>query len=102
VLGRDLVAINKPPCEVAVAGVKVEPMSPGDQGKGLLQVHPQLFEGARSARMAACHEYAAPAQGAARLLESADIIALSPPLIIDKAQIDQIAQTLREVLARTE
>lgn len=33
---------------------------------------------------------------------TADIIALSPPLIIDKAQIDQIAQTLREVLARTE
>ena len=33
---------------------------------------------------------------------TADIIALSPPLIIDRPQIDQIAQTLREVLARTE
>jgi beta-alanine--pyruvate transaminase len=33
---------------------------------------------------------------------TADIIALSPPLIIDRAQIDQIAETLRAVLARTE
>ena len=33
---------------------------------------------------------------------TADIIALSPPLIIDKPQIDQIAETLRAILAKTE
>jgi HSP20 family protein len=31
-----------------------------------------------------------------------DIIALSPPLIIDKAQIDQIVETIRNVLDRLE
>ena len=31
-----------------------------------------------------------------------DIIALSPPLIIEKAEIDQIFTTIREVLATIE
>ena len=29
---------------------------------------------------------------------TADIVALSPPLIVEKAQIDRLYQTLREVL----
>jgi len=33
---------------------------------------------------------------------TADIIALSPPLIIDKAQVDQVVETLRRVLAKVE
>ncbi len=76
VLGRDLIAIDMLAPEVPVAGVKVEPVSPGDQGEGLVQVRPQLFQGARLARVAACHEYPAPAQGGAGSLEPADIIPL--------------------------
>jgi beta-alanine--pyruvate transaminase len=66
-----------------VGGIELEPR-PGAPGKRALETHIKCFESGVLLRM------------------TADILALSPPLIIDKAQIEQIVETIRTVLQTIE
>jgi beta-alanine--pyruvate transaminase len=63
-----------------ILGLELEPL-PGKPGARGFEVFTRCFEGGVLVR------------------QTGDVIALSPPLIIEKAQIDQIFGTLREVLS---
>jgi beta-alanine--pyruvate transaminase len=62
-----------------VGGIELEPR-PGAPGKRALEAHIKCFEAGVLVRF------------------TADIIALSPPLIIEKEQIERIVETIRSVL----
>ena len=62
--------------EFAVHGVEVEPVAAGDEGEGLLEVGPELLDGAGLARIGAGHLEAAPGQAGVLLFEAADVVAL--------------------------
>jgi beta-alanine--pyruvate transaminase len=64
-----------------VGGIELEPR-PGAPGARGLQAHVKCFEAGVLVRF------------------TGDILALSPPLIIEKAQIERIVETIRDVLAR--
>ncbi len=64
-----------------VGGVELEPR-PGAAGARALEAHVKCFEAGVLVRF------------------TADILALSPPLIIERHQIEQIVETIRGVLAR--
>ncbi|MFZ5540611.1 MAG: aspartate aminotransferase family protein [Pseudomonadota bacterium] len=64
-----------------VGGVELEPR-PGAPGARGLEAHVKCFEAGVLVRF------------------TADILALSPPLVIEKAQIERIVETIRDVLAR--
>ncbi len=66
-----------------VAGIELEPR-PGAPARRALDAHIKCFEAGVLVRF------------------TADIIALSPPLIIEKAQIDRVVETLRSVLKTLE
>jgi beta-alanine--pyruvate transaminase len=64
-----------------IAGIELEPR-PGKPTERAIEAYEAAFDAGLMIRV------------------TGDIIALSPPLIIDKAQIDQIVDTLRAVLSR--
>jgi beta-alanine--pyruvate transaminase len=64
-----------------IAGIELEPR-PGKPTERAIEAYEAAFDAGLMIRV------------------TGDIIALSPPLIIDKAQIDQIVDTLRGVLSR--
>ena len=64
-----------------IAGIELEPR-PGKPTERTIEAYEAAFDAGLMIRV------------------TGDIIALSPPLIIDKAQIDQIVDTLRAVLSR--
>jgi len=64
-----------------IAGIELEPR-PGKPTERAIEAYEAAFDQGLMIRV------------------TSDIIALSPPLIIDKAQIDQIVDTLRAVLSR--
>ena len=66
-----------------VGGVELEPR-PGTPGRRALEAHIKCFEAGVLVRF------------------TADIIALSPPLIIERAQIERIVETIRTVLKTLE
>ena len=66
-----------------VGGVELEPR-PGAPGARGLEAHVKCFEAGVLVRF------------------TADILALSPPLIVEKAQIERIVETIRAVLASIE
>jgi beta-alanine--pyruvate transaminase len=66
-----------------VAGIELEPRAGAPTARAM-----EVFEAAFDAGLL--------------IRVTADIIALSPPLIIDKTQVDQVVETLRRVLAKVE
>jgi beta-alanine--pyruvate transaminase len=66
-----------------VGGIELEPR-PGAPGRRGLEAHVKCFEAGVLVRF------------------TADILALSPPLVIEKEQIERIVETIRDVLARIE
>ena len=69
------VALDALPSGLGIDGVKVEPMTAGDQGKSLLQIRTQLVGRSRFARIIA-RDGQPPAQGQTRVLEASNIIPL--------------------------
>ena len=65
-----------------IGGIELEPR-PGAATARALEVFDRCFDAGLLIRV------------------TGDIIAMSPPLIVEKAQIDRIVETLREVLAAT-
>lgn len=66
-----------------VGGIELEPR-PGAPGRRGLEAHVKCFEAGVLVRF------------------TGDILALSPPLIIEREQIERIVETIRDVLARIE
>jgi beta-alanine--pyruvate transaminase len=66
-----------------VGGIELEPRA-GAAGKRALEAHIRCFNAE---------------QNAALVRFTGDIIALSPPLVIEKSQIDQVVETIRTALA---
>ena len=74
-LGTDRVALDRPSAELAVEGVEVETMRPGDQRERLCRVGAELVGRPRLARIIPRRRQAA-AQRSVRILEPADIVSL--------------------------
>ena len=62
-----------------VGGIELEPRA-GAPGRRALEAHIRCFEAGAMVRL------------------TGDIVAMSPPLVIEKAQIDRLVETLRAVL----
>jgi len=67
-----------------VGGIELEPR-PGAPGRRALETHIKCFNAEKNATL---------------LRFTGDILALSPPLIIERSQIDQIIETIRTALER--
>ncbi len=76
VLGFDGVAVDGKVAELAVHRVEVDPVPAGDEGEGLLEVGPELVDGAGPARIRPGDLKAAAGQAAGLALEAAHVVAL--------------------------
>ena len=75
VLGADLVAVDELPAELAVRGMQVEAMRPGQQRERKRRVRSQVVGGACLARIVSRRRQAA-AEPGSELLEAFDVVAL--------------------------
>src|SRR5665647_2816355 len=75
-LGLDGITVDRLVAEFAIHGVEVDPVAAGDEGERLLEVGPELLDGAGLAGVSTGDLQAAPSQAAGLLLEAADVVAL--------------------------